>query len=384
MPSLVSHVDAAYGPGLPQAVERVVAPFGGWSALVKPGERICVKVNLLRAAPPEKAVCTHPDMLQAVLQGLKAAGAVPFVADSPGGRATARTLDRAYRISGMRRVCDDEGVEIVSADDDVVELQTPDGLLFRGFPVGRCFVEADGIVQVGRLKTHGLMRLTGGVKLTFGCVSGLRKAQLHVRASERRHFADMLLDLHLALQPRFTVMDAIVAMEGKGPGNGTPREMGSLFGAVDCSALDAAVADRTAHEREAIYTLAAAKRRGLVDLSDPYELDGDPIVPDHGFEPATRDAQDRVPKVLLRFGRNLLTSRPRLVKPEWCTRCGECRDICGVTAITLEPLPVYDDHRCVRCYACTEICPTAAIQEVSPLLLRMTGGAKKKPAAKIA
>jgi len=32
----------------------------------------------------------------------------------------------------------------------------------------------------------------------------------------------------------------------------------------------------------------------------------------------------------------------------------------------------------VRCYACTEICPTAAIQEVSPLLLRLTGGARKK------
>jgi formate hydrogenlyase subunit 6/NADH:ubiquinone oxidoreductase subunit I len=25
----------------------------------------------------------------------------------------------------------------------------------------------------------------------------------------------------------------------------------------------------------------------------------------------------------------------------------------------------------VRCYACTEICPTAAIQDVSPLTLRL-------------
>ena len=377
MPSLVSHVTATYGPELPAAVERAVAPFGGWPALVQPGERICVKVNLLRAAAPEKVVCTNPETLRLVLQGLKAAGAVPFVADSPGGRGTHRSVAHAYKLSGMQDVCDAEQVEIVYADDDVVELPATDGRLFRGFPVGRCFTEADGMVQVGPLKTHGLMRLTAGVKLTFGCVAGLRKAQLHVRASERRHFADMLLDLHLAVAPRFTIIDGIVAMQGKGPGNGTPRALGSLFAAADCCALDAAVADRTAHDRTAIYTLAAAERRGLIDLADPYELTGDPFTPDHGFEQATRDAQDRVPKFLLRYGRNVLTSRPRLVDDPACTRCGECRDICGVGAITLDPTPVYDDRRCVRCYACTEICPTAAIQEVSPLLLRLTGGAKR-------
>ncbi len=159
------------------------------------------------------------------------------------------------------------------------------------------------------------MRLTGAVKLTFGCVTGLRKGQLHVRSSARADFADMLLDLHLALAPRLTVIDAIVAMQGKGPGNGTPRAMGSLFAARDAGALDAALADLTVHERRGIYTLAAAERRGLIDLDEPYRLEGDPIVPDPGFEHAPRDAQDRLPPVLRNLARNLLTSRPRLVDP---------------------------------------------------------------------
>ncbi len=103
------------------------------------------------------------------------------------------------------------------------------------------------MIQVGVLKTHQLMRLTGGVKLTFGCITGLSKAQLHVRAQKREDFADMLLDLHLAMRPRFTIIDGIIAMEGQGPGSGTPRELGSLFAAHDAVALDVALADRTAH-----------------------------------------------------------------------------------------------------------------------------------------
>ena len=372
-PAVVGHVAALYDDGLPAALERVVAPFGGFAALVAPGERIGVKVNLLRAAAPEKVVCTHPETLRAVLRALKAAGAVPFVGDSPGGPGRERLVRRAYDVSGMTAVCRDEGVELVVPDTDVVELPTPDGRLFHSFPVGRCWTSADGIVQVGPLKTHGLMRLTGAVKLTFGCVTGLRKGQLHVRAKERADFADMLLDLHCALAPRLTVIDAIVAMQGKGPGNGTPRALGSLFAATDGAALDAALADVTVHQRHSIYTLAAAERRGLIDLDDPYRLEGDPLVPDPGFEHARSDAQDRLPPVVHHLLRRALTARPRLVDPAACTRCGDCAQICGAHAITLAPTPVYDDDTCVRCYACTEICPTAAIQEVPPLTLRLLG-----------
>jgi formate hydrogenlyase subunit 6/NADH:ubiquinone oxidoreductase subunit I len=37
----------------------------------------------------------------------------------------------------------------------------------------------------------------------------------------------------------------------------------------------------------------------------------------------------------------------------------------------MDPLPDFDDHACVRCFACTEVCPTAAIDNVSPLPVRV-------------
>ncbi|HQG54491.1 MAG TPA: DUF362 domain-containing protein [Thermoleophilia bacterium] len=369
-PSPVSHVRAAHGAGLPDAVERLVAPFGGWKTIVSPGERVAVKVNLLRGAPPERAVSTHPETLRCVLRALRAAGADPFVADSPGGRNGPAKVARAYRISGMATVCAEEGVPIVDIEDAKTTVDSPNGKLYRSFTVGEPFVSADAIVQVGVLKTHQLMRLTGGVKLTYGCIPGLGKTQLHVRASRREDFADMLLDLHLAMAPRFTIIDGIIAMEGQGPGNGQPRELGSLFAARDCVALDAALADRAAHRRRDIYVLAAAERRGLVDLDDPYGLEGDPIEPALDFVPAGRDFQSRLPQSLQRVGRRLITARPRLVDPAACISCGDCATICGAEAIEVAPLPVFDDRRCVRCFACTEVCPTRAIDTVTPPLAR--------------
>lgn len=150
-PSLVSHVRAVHGPGLAASLERLIDPFGGWSALVSPGESIAVKVNLLRGAAPEKAVCTHPETLRCVLRALKQAGAVPFVADSPGGLNGPAKVARAFKISGMTDVCAAEGVQIVDVEDDRVELRAPDGRLFRSFPVGKAFLDADAVVQeIGR------------------------------------------------------------------------------------------------------------------------------------------------------------------------------------------------------------------------------------------
>ena len=372
-PPTVSHVKASHGSGLEAALARLVEPFGGWSGIVSGGERVAVKINLLRGAPPEKAVSTHPETLKAVLRALKAAGAQPFVADSPAGRNGAAKVARAYKVSGLTDVCMAEDVSIVDIEDDVVVLDAPEGRLYKSFPVGKAFLDADAVVQVGVLKTHQLMRLTGGVKLTYGCIPGLTKAQLHIRAHRREDFADMLLDLHLAVRPRFTIIDGIIAMEGQGPGSGTPRALDSLFAAHDAVALDAALADRVGFERRTLWVLAAAERRGVTDLRSPYTPVGDPIVAEAGFVPAARDTQEssRVPPGFHRFARNRVSARPKLVEPDKCTRCRDCATICGAAAITMDPLPVFDDKRCVRCYACTEVCPTAAIDNVAPRLAKL-------------
>lgn len=55
--------------------------------------------------------------------------------------------------------------------------------------------QADVIVSVGKLKTHCMTGLSGGVKNLFGCIPRPQKPQLHYRYQNRDDFCSMLVDL---------------------------------------------------------------------------------------------------------------------------------------------------------------------------------------------
>ena len=40
--------------------------------------------------------------------------------------------------------------------------------------------EADMIISVGKVKTHGMTGLSGGVKNLFGCIPGLMLSLIHI------------------------------------------------------------------------------------------------------------------------------------------------------------------------------------------------------------
>jgi len=55
------------------------------------------------------------------------------------------------------------------------------------------------------------------------------------------------------------------------------------------------------------------------------------------------------------------TMRLMKVKPELCTQCGYCAQICPVQNIELSPYPKIGNH-CVYCLRCINFCPHEAIQ----------------------
>jgi uncharacterized protein (DUF362 family) len=60
-----------------------LAPLGGIEAFVKPGIKVLIKPNLLTAAAPEKAVTTHPAVIQCVAEIVSAYGGIVWIGDSP-------------------------------------------------------------------------------------------------------------------------------------------------------------------------------------------------------------------------------------------------------------------------------------------------------------
>lgn len=358
------------------ALTRLLAPLGGMSAFVSPGQSVMLKVNLLMRAEPDRAVTTHPALVRAVARATLAAGAADVViGDSPGGRATAASAKALFETSGMAAIAEDEGVRLALLDDDVVRRDAPGGVLYRSFNLGREAIDADVLIDLPRLKTHGFMMMTGAVKNLFGCVPGLEKAQFHLKVPDRAAFGEMLVDLLLACRPALSIMDAVVGMEGDGPSGGAPKQIGALLASSDAVALDVVAAAIAGFDPLDVYTNAAAHRRGLGPATaDEVDIAGTPwreIAPS-AFERPAHDPTRRLPPALGRWMRAHVSARPELERPQDCNGCATCRKSCPVEAIDMvEGRPSFADRVCIRCYCCQELCPTRAIGLRTPLAARL-------------
>ncbi len=218
--------------GVRAALAEVLAPFGGMQAFVKPGERIGLKPNLLLGSDPAQAIITHPAVLAAVALEVKEAGATPVVVESPGSgiMPSSRVLERVFRKAGYREVADLYGFEL-DVDPEWEGVPQPDGRVIKRVEVIKSALRVDGIINLPKFKTHAFMIFTGATKNLFGVIPGLTKVGYHGKFPQHERFAGMLLDVAALMRPRLSVMDAVVAMEGKGPGTGgTPRQAGSAPG----------------------------------------------------------------------------------------------------------------------------------------------------------
>jgi uncharacterized protein (DUF362 family)/Pyruvate/2-oxoacid:ferredoxin oxidoreductase delta subunit len=367
------------------SLDRALAPLGGMGAFVREGQRVFLKVNLLRKAEPDLAISTHPELVRAVALAAKAAGASEvMIGDSPGGRTTPGAARALFEVSGMAAVASEVGARLSLLDDAVVRVPAPGGRTYRSFNLGREAVDADVLIDLPRLKTHGFMMFTGAVKNLFGMVPGLEKAQFHLKVPDRDDFAEMLVDLLLACRPALSIMDAVVGMEGDGPSGGTPRHVGAVLASADAVALDVVASAIAGFDPLEVYTNRAAHGRGLGPAdADDVDVIGEAwrdLAPP-GFAHPARDLSRNMPPGMARWVRKRFASRPFLEHRDACTSCRTCEKNCPVTAIAMEgDRPAFDYDRCIRCYCCQELCPERAIALKTPWAVRAfvrRGGSKQ-------
>jgi len=354
------------------ATQRAVDLVGGIDAYVQPGQRVLVKPNLVRAAPLREMVCTHPAVVKAVVRLVQQAGAVPVIGDSPGGPFVTPWLRAVYGTSGMTRVAQETGAEL-NWNLAASHVSHPEGRRIKNLEVADFVSEADVIISLPKLKTHGLMQLTGATKNLFGVIPGTTKAAYHAKFPQPEHFGDMLLDVLTLIRPALTIMDSIVAMDGPGPSAGDPFPVGALLASSDGVAMDVVAAYLVDMDVQHIYPLRAAVERGLsTGLASDVRILGDSLSEARvqGFRAPETHGPTR--------GFGLLVSQ---VVKQWfvaapisnasCIGCGVCVASCPVDAITVaEGRAHMDLDVCIRCYCCHELCPERAVDLRKPWLGR--------------
>lgn len=351
------------------ALDRALEPLGGLS-WVKPGMRIALKANLVSFLKPERAATTHPAVLCALTEKLAALGTEVVVGDSPGGLYTAAYVNRVYAAAGMKAVEQSGGRLNRSFEER--EVHYPEGRVCREFRCTAWLEDVDAIINVCKLKTHGMMAMSCGAKNMFGAIPGTMKPEYHFRYPDPRDFARMIVDLDEYFKPRLTVVDAVECMEGNGPTGGTPRYMGLLAAGESPHRVDLACAALIGLERAEVPTLEAALERGLIpETVDELNISGrlnDFTVPDfkriitgnsHLFRGDGKHLSSQLTGALLD---KLLSQRP-VVERRACVGCGQCRDVCPGKAIAMRGgYPVIDRRKCIRCFCCQEFCPKSAMK----------------------
>lgn len=339
--------------GVRAALERALALLPRDAPLAGRGEPLLVKPNLLAARPPAAAVTTHPAVLEAALEIALDLGARPTVADSP-GFGSAR---RVARVAGIEAVCRRYQVPLIDLGQG--EATTVSGRTYQGLTLAREALEALWLWNLPKWKTHTMMGLTLGVKNLYGCVPGKRKLAVHFRAGrDATAFARQLLDLELLLAPRLTVLDGVVAMEGPGPGGGTPVARGLLLASTDAAALDWEATRLSGFAPQDVPTVAESIASGRLDPG-ALQVVGDPAAVVK-FRPAPGSPCDwPLPGPLRRLAKGLLAPLPRFAAGT-CTGCGVCAEACPAGALRPGTPPELVQELCLRCYCCQELCPHGA------------------------
>lgn len=371
-----------------EALRQTLAAMGGMERFVRPGERILLKANLLRPQPPESAVCTHPAVVEAIARMVKEAGGHPFITDSPGGALQkASTLRALYEKTGMAAAAAASGAELC-LDPTARLVELPEGRILHQAEIISPVLDADGVFDLCKMKTHLFMGMTGAVKNSFGIIPGLTKVGFHGSHPDKGQFAQVLLDLVGFMAPRLCVMDAVLAMEGEGPGaSGTPRQVGLLLLSGDALALDVIAGEIMGLPRSRNALLLAAEARGLSPTRwEEVELVGPPLeklrIPDYQFPATVRnnlmEFLGPLTHVAGRLCVNLLSQTPR-IRTGRCVGCGICKNACPGKAISMTGpggKARVNPKTCIRCYCCHELCPHKAVELHRSWLGNLLGGAR--------
>ncbi|MDO4176186.1 MAG: DUF362 domain-containing protein [Bacillota bacterium] len=412
------------------AVAKAIELLGGFEEIFSKGyeegainadSELILKPNLLAKANPEKAVTTHPEVFRAVGKALKDAGYGNLkYGDSPGNPML--SVERTADGCGIKTVADELGI-LPGDFEHGREVEYAGGMATKKFVL--CNEIADivesgegGVINICKMKTHQLERITGAIKNSFGCVYGINKTASHAVYETPEHFARMLADLNGLVKPRLHIMDGVVAMEGNGPGSGDPTHMDVILASTDPVALDAAFCHLIHLDVDYVPTNRAAADAGLGFASEenirvlvgnmPMHKDGEEIdlddmavkYGDRNFN-VQRSVEYRGNFRIMKLVGRFIEKKP-IVLEDKCIGCGICEASCPVEgkAVKIKPritkalgessmgtgevpslmkmeetpkqkVAMYNYDMCIKCYCCQEMCPEKAITIRKSLLAKI-------------
>ncbi|MCK4703499.1 DUF362 domain-containing protein, partial [Candidatus Bathyarchaeota archaeon] len=210
----MSKVSIVKSPGKPSdeevygLVKKSVDLVGGIESVVKPGQTVALKPNVVTGRVTTPGVTTDKRVVKAMIRLCQEAGAGKVLVVEGAGYFTETA--KALELSGIKKMAEAMGAEVVDVDrSELVELKVPRPLITDEIKVSKRFMDADVRINLPVMKTHDQLLVTLGVKNMKGVMPKPMKRRFHAIGVVKG-----IIDLNKTVPIDLTVLDAIVAMEG--------------------------------------------------------------------------------------------------------------------------------------------------------------------------
>ena len=348
---------------------------------------IVLKPNLNNDLVALTGNCADLRVLAALCEALQEQGYTRItIADGSNVGVERRGIDAMKRLR-VDRLCEALGVGLVDLNRDVgTQVKLHAGAHPR---VAQTVLDADCLISVPTLKTHAEMGLSCALKNWVGITTGQDKRHMHYDLGQN------IFALGEVVVPHLVIVDALVGMEGNGPGDGDPFRLGRLVASdsmhlcdvTACRLVDLPVSD--------VAYLVHARSAGRIDGALEAEVAG-AITPIHQIKPApsrsrlAEISEARSLRWLKRLARPLTQKRGVLQAAyklgvvqdvydleddgvvgivrnrDLCGDCARCADFCP-THLSLEEIGVKTQMPdCIGCMYCWWVCPEDAISLDGP------------------
>ncbi len=231
---------------------------------ISPGSIVMIKPNLCFIKGYETGATVDPFLVECLVEWLKK-NYEPKKIIICEADATQLNADLAFKALGWEALASrNSNVSLLNlTKDDKVTVRL-DGLFLKEIEMSRCYMEADFLISVAKLKTHTISTISCSLKNVFGANPVKRKVKYHPYLNEVIH------DVNKARVPDLCMVDGIIGMEGSGPVSGIPKPIGVLVAGSNPVAVDHACARMMGFEPEKIPHLALARREKLGSFSYRY------------------------------------------------------------------------------------------------------------------
>ncbi|HEX8996781.1 MAG TPA: DUF362 domain-containing protein [Ktedonobacterales bacterium] len=348
------------------ATRRALDLLGGMGSILAGRKSVIIKPNFVAGRPARTGATTNLDLIATVAEEAHAAGAHPYLCESPG---TEFDFDATYAILGIREFCERHDIGVVGQVDRWTEYRPPNAKRLKTFHAPAQLEDAC-LINLPVLKTHVVSGMSVSMKNLMGLLPREDRRDMHTLGIQQ-----CIVDMNMGIRPDLTIVDGSIGQDGDGPLYGRQANLGVLLAGRDSLAIDLVACrlvnvdpQTIGHLRLGLEQLGARRVALIGDSIEAAAHFEMPVVNplyrfafwlmyplDYVFQPLTGSHL-----CAALYSTGLVGTRPK-ISADACTRCGACVEACPLpNVIDLATLRV-NPRTCQRCLLCYEACPSGAI-----------------------